>query len=261
MENKRDLKKMNNNLEYELRLQQYIELCRAGFETGDMKKFSDARIHANKYLTSHPDQKWKNRAAALLAIPPTTDWDPYDKLYSESRWAILSQLFLETHHNMFSLPQRPLLHMALSAGLSALKTPACHSKFVSPSSGHNSSTSPSHNQEISDPLSPPYDMDGMDSIMNSTYAPSTTNMNSLTTSVCPICSTELNKLSRHLPFAHHPKSHVEHDPVVLPNGRVYGRDRLERLNEKLGTPQGWVKDPVDITKVYKWEDVTKIFIS
>jgi len=83
----------------------------------------------------------------------------------------------------------------------------------------------------------------------------------MTTSVCPICSTELNALSRHLPFGHHSKSHVEHDPVVLPNGRIYGRERLERLNEKLGTETGMVRDPVDISKLYRWEDVVKVFIS
>lgn len=83
---------------------------------------------------------------------------------------------------------------------------------------------------------------------------------SLTTSVCPICSTELNELARHVPFANHTKSHVEPDPVVLPNGRIYGRERLERLNEKLSTSQGKVKDPVDPSKVFNWSDVRRVFI-
>jgi macrophage erythroblast attacher len=78
VENKQNLKKMDKNtLEYELRLQQHIELCRAGHTTGDMKKLVDARIHAAKYFGLHPDQEWKNRASGLLVIPPTTNMDPY----------------------------------------------------------------------------------------------------------------------------------------------------------------------------------------
>lgn len=77
-ENKANLKKMeNNNLEYELRLQQHIELCRTGHEQGDYKKLDEARLHASKYFKSHPDQEWKNRASGLLVIPPATNMDPY----------------------------------------------------------------------------------------------------------------------------------------------------------------------------------------
>jgi macrophage erythroblast attacher len=54
---------------------------------------------------------------------------------------------------------------------------------------------------------------------------------------------------------------MEHDPVVLPNGRVYGRERLERLNEKFGTEKGFVKDPVDVTNIYTWAEVKKVYIS
>src|ERR1700761_2444467 len=66
----------------------------------------------------------------------------FQSLYAPSRWDYLADLFLETHHKIFSLPLRPLLHIALTAGMSALKTPACHSKFVSPTSGLNTSRSP-----------------------------------------------------------------------------------------------------------------------
>jgi macrophage erythroblast attacher len=78
VENKQNLKKMENNtLEYELRLQQHIELCRTGHTQGDYKKLDDARMHASKYFKSHPDQEWKNRASGLLVIPPSTNMDPY----------------------------------------------------------------------------------------------------------------------------------------------------------------------------------------
>lgn len=143
-------------------------------------------------------------------------------LYSPDRYTHLAHLFLQTHHTLFSLPPTPLLHIALSAGLSALKTPACHSQ-------HALSTT------------------------SNTGAP-----------VCPICSTELNELARGVPYAHHTKSAIEDDPVVLPNGRVFGRERLRVLNEKLGTRRGWVRDPTKVGEgVVEWEEgvIRKVFIS
>ena len=100
----------------------------------------------------------------------------------------------------------------------------------------------------------------MDGILNGDGGDGSTAAMSLTSSVCPICSTELNKLCKHLPFAHHSKSHVEHDPVVLPNGRIYGRERLERLNDKLGTRRDCVRDPMDVNgRVWRWSDCGKVY--
>ena len=144
-------------------------------------------------------------------------------LYSPSRWTSLATLFLTTHHTLYSLPPRPLLHNALSAGHSALKTPACHSAFT----------------------------------------PSSTNNANATITVCPICSTELNELARNVPYAHHTKSIVENDPVVLPNGRIYGSERLRVFNEKVGTERGWVRDPVGVgtkEELYRESEVRRVFV-
>ena len=134
--------------------------------------------------------------------------------YSQARWDELADLFIETHNQLFSLPARPLLLIALSAGLS------CHSK----------------------------------------HASSTANASSTTTSVCPICSTELNELARKLPYAHHTKSYVENDPVVLPNGRVYGRERLLEMSAKVGLEPGFVKDPTT-SEVWEESKIRKVYIS
>ena len=125
-------------------------------------------------------------------------------MYSASRYDHLAEQFVKTHHELFALPSQPLLHIALSAGLSALKTPSCHSQYALQANAN-------------------------------TGAP-----------VCPICSTELNELARTVPYAHHTKSYMEDDPIVLPNGRVFGRERLRRLNEKLGTASGKIRDPTDM---------------
>ena len=160
----------------------------------------------------------------MLALP-TLGYSAYHERriqpwYSQSRWDDLAALFTETHNQLFSIPPRALLLIALSAGLSSLKTPSCHSK----------------------------------------HASSTANASSTTTSVCPICSTELNELARKLPYAHHTKSHVEDDPVVLPNGRVYGRDRLLEMATKTGLEAGYVKDPTT-SEVWEEQKIRKVYIS
>jgi macrophage erythroblast attacher len=79
-------------------------------------------------------------------------------------------------------------------------------------------------------------------------------------SVCPICSTELKYLAKDLPFAHHTKSHVDPDPIVLPNGRVYGRERLLQLGAKVNVPFGKVRDPVT-GETFDESEVDKVYIS
>lgn len=226
-ENRAALKKLGqNHLEFELRLQQYIEMIR----TRQPAKLLEATQHARKYLV--PYQATHNeeicRASALLAYSPgnfDAMPDIYKEMYSPSRWQHISQLFVSTHHSLISLPTQPLLHIALSAGLSALKTPSCHSAFASSSS----------------------------------------NPNSTTTKVCPICSPELNELARNVPYAHHTKSYVENDPIVLPNGRIYGRATLEDLQRKLQGGVGEIKggDVRDPTtgEIFQWDEVKKVYIS
>ncbi|KAI9742021.1 MAG: GID complex subunit containing RING finger motif [Cirrosporium novae-zelandiae] len=216
-ENKPALKKGNHTLEFQLRLQQFIELIR----TREPSRLADAVLFSRKFLAPHKDQAAEVRkAGGLLAFEPDTQVEPYKSLYSPTRWHHLSTLFVETYQTLLALPPVPLLTIALSAGLSALKTPSCHSPFTSSSS----------------------------------------NPHSTTTSVCPICSVELNELARGLPYAHHTKSSVENDPVVLPNGRIYGRERLEMVRRKAGVGKGCVKDPTT-GEVFEEDRIRKVFIS
>lgn len=66
---------MQGNLEFELRLQQYIELVRSG----QQHKMLEAIGHARKYLSPHMDTHLAeiHRAAGLLAFPPDTQAEPY----------------------------------------------------------------------------------------------------------------------------------------------------------------------------------------
>jgi macrophage erythroblast attacher len=209
-----------------LRLQQYIELIR----TQSQPKLVEAIAHAKKYIIPYWNTyKEAQQACGLLAIPPDNLYGIYGDLYKDSRWSELAELFTTTHNSLLSLPSVPLLHVALSSGLSALKTPACHSSHAEDAFSDTGSSS------------------------------------TLGHGVCPICSTELNDLARNVPYAHHTKSHVEHDLFLLPNGRVYGKERLDDYARKSGLssdiPEGGeVKDPVT-GQTYPRSLLKKVFIT
>lgn len=90
-ENGQALKKAGGGLEFELRLQQFIELVRSGHERmrraeeghgGGMEeegsgeeKLVEARMHAKKWLSGTGDFEVLGRAAGLLAYRP---WDPVE---------------------------------------------------------------------------------------------------------------------------------------------------------------------------------------
>ncbi|KAK0623142.1 CTLH/CRA C-terminal to lish motif domain-containing protein [Immersiella caudata] len=220
-ENKKGLREMHSNLEFMLRCQQFIELVRADSPS----KLNDAIAHARKFFPPFKDTYPTEVAqmAGLLAYRPDTEVEPYAEWYSADRWMRLAGIFVEAHNKLLGLPSFPLLHIALSSGLSALKTPACHG------SQPTSSSRPGHST-------------------------------SLTTSVCPICSTELNELARNVPYAQHSKSHVENDLLLLPNNRVYGKARLEEYANKAGLPSNQVKDLVT-GEVYPRDKLKKVYIT
>ncbi|KAK0524159.1 GID complex subunit containing RING finger motif, partial [Tilletia horrida] len=67
-----------------------------------------------------------SRALGLLACPPSSP--AYADLYHPDRWATLRAAFRSCALRIHSLPPQPMLHIALSAGLSSLKVPACYSR-------------------------------------------------------------------------------------------------------------------------------------
>ncbi|KAI0346684.1 hypothetical protein BDW22DRAFT_1405428 [Trametopsis cervina] len=120
-ENKAALRKVKNPLEFELRLQEFIELARA-------RNLLDAIAYQKKHLIqwqeTHAAQI--NQAAALLAYTPATAFGPYKRLYDPKRWETLVQSFRVAIYNLSTLPTEPLLHLAMYAGLASLKLPTCY---------------------------------------------------------------------------------------------------------------------------------------
>lgn len=120
-ENKSALRKLKNTLEFDLRLQEYIELVRAG-------KNLEAIAYSKKHLLSWQETHLAqiHKASALLCFPPTTTCGPYKRLYDPARWTALVQSFRFAIYNLSTLPTEPLLHLAMYAGLASLKLPACY---------------------------------------------------------------------------------------------------------------------------------------
>lgn len=150
--NRSKLRRTGSCLEFELRLQQYVEMLKKGDTTG-------AVAHAQKYFGAWEDvHKARIRAAmsALAFAPaplastaaqngtdsgtgtptteesdaPSLDWVPkrYAHLFAESRWEALRQQFLDELYGLNGLTNKSMLELSLQAGLSALQTPACGSK-------------------------------------------------------------------------------------------------------------------------------------
>ncbi|KIJ36712.1 hypothetical protein M422DRAFT_98648, partial [Sphaerobolus stellatus SS14] len=118
-ENKQTLRKNKCNLEFDLRLQEFIELAR---NCKSEEAIAYSRKHLYSWMESHA--KWIKHAMALLAFPPSAAFGAYKRLYDTERWKTLSRTFRLTAYDLSALPAQPVLHLALYGGLAALKHPS-----------------------------------------------------------------------------------------------------------------------------------------
>ncbi|KAI5280567.1 GID complex subunit containing RING finger motif [Ascosphaera acerosa] len=143
--------------------------------------------------------------------------------FSTERTTYLCDLFVSTYQSLLFITPDSFLQIALTAGLTALKTQHCHD------------------------------------YIESGYKAARPGTLSWVTSLCPICSTELSEMARGLPFCLPMTSVVDPDPVALPNGRVYGMQRLEEYARKHACAGGEVQDPVT-GQSFSRDALTKIYI-
>lgn len=122
--NKSKLKKIKSTLEFNLRVQEFIELIRTN-------RRQEAITHARKYFTNtNPDADQLStikRIMGLLAFQPGTSIPQYRKLLDGTRWQELVDQFREENYKLFQLNTTPVLTVTLEAGLAAMKTPQCYS--------------------------------------------------------------------------------------------------------------------------------------
>ncbi|XP_055848626.1 E3 ubiquitin-protein transferase MAEA [Episyrphus balteatus] len=191
-DNKSKLRKINSNIEFQLRVQEFVELVRFNNRT-------EAVRHARKYFPAFDKTQLNEicKCMALLAYQPDTQIDPYKGLFDMGRWDTLVLNFRNENYRLFQLSTQSLLSVAVQAGLSALKTAQC-------------------------------------------YSPTCKNLN------CPVCQEDLNQIAMTLPFSHCVQSRLfcritelplnEHNqPMMLPNGQIYGQLAIPRITDENGT--------------------------
>ncbi|XP_052752827.1 E3 ubiquitin-protein transferase MAEA [Galleria mellonella] len=190
-DNKSKLRKLNSNMEFKIRIQEFIELVRED-------KRLEAVRYAKKHFSTYEEGQLQDiqHCMGMLAFPKDTEVEPYRSLLSAQRWAALVRQFRWEHARLLHPQRLPALPVALQLGLAALNTPQCY----------NDATK---------------------------------------VSACPACQPPLDALARELPHAHCSHSRLvcritnlplnEHNqPMVLPNGQVYGEKAIKEM-VKLGS--------------------------
>lgn len=187
-DNRSKLRKLKSTMEFNLRIQEYVELVRAD-------KRVDAVRHARKHFSNFEEDQLQDvqHCMALLAFPINTELSPYKEFLDERRWDRLIEQFRHEYYRLFHMSNQSVFTVTLEAGLSALKTPQCYD-------GIKESKNPS----------------------------------------CPVCNNSFNILATSLPMAHCSQSRLfcsisglplnEHNqPMMLPNGHVYGAQALQQM--------------------------------
>ncbi|XP_057981823.1 protein MAEA homolog [Malania oleifera] len=120
-ENKFRLKKAKSKFEFQLRLQEFIELVRA---ENSMRAITYARKYLAPWGATH--MKELQRVMATLAFKSSTECATYKVLFEPKQWDYLVDQFKQEFCRLYGMTLEPLLNIYLQAGLSALKTPFCY---------------------------------------------------------------------------------------------------------------------------------------
>ncbi|EDO31713.1 predicted protein [Nematostella vectensis] len=120
-DNKSKLRKLKSTLEFNVRMQEYVELVRKGDKL-------EAVRYARKHFANAESAMTKEiqKAMALLAFKPDKACSPYKELLEQSRWTHLIEQFRRENFQLHQLNEQSVLSVTLQAGLSALKTPHCY---------------------------------------------------------------------------------------------------------------------------------------
>lgn len=124
---------------------------------------------------------------------------------------MLANLFTQTHQDLYNIPPISPFEVALSAGLSALKTPTCYNEHDKHLSRCLSTTCPICSPEFND------------------LARGVPFAHSVRSHLVDVISGDAMD--------------DENVPIVLPSGRVYGARSLQTWNDQNGTPENHVQDP------------------
>lgn len=253
-ENGSRLRRLQSQLEFQLRLQHFIELVRSDKK---LDAIQYARIHLTPPSMQHEDEATRTammeaiqEAMATLAYPsPDQCGVPtYARLFSMERWQTLKTSFRTTFCQVYGMYNPPALCIALHAGLSSLNTRTCrrnreaHAKRRLESGGDVDAAHSHHSINAANGAGqkskktkltasidqPPSTVKPILSTLPAGAAQDDDARSMRCTSpappLCPTCSVVGGSLCASLPFAHHPHSRLvcrvtqtvmdEHNPPV-----------------------------------------------
>jgi len=109
MDNKSKLRKINSDIEFKLRQQEFIELIRKGERLSAVK-------HAQKFFPAfEQDQIGEiKKSMALLAFPLDTELEPYHSMFDIKRWDELLVNYRLENFRLFQIPTQSVLSVAVS---------------------------------------------------------------------------------------------------------------------------------------------------
>jgi macrophage erythroblast attacher len=109
IDNKSKLRKINSDIEFKLRQQEFIELIRKGERLNAVK-------HAQKFFPAfeQEDQLLEiKKTMALLAFPLNTELEPYRSMFDIKRWDDLLVNYRLENYRLFQIPTQSVLSVAV----------------------------------------------------------------------------------------------------------------------------------------------------
>jgi macrophage erythroblast attacher len=109
MDNKSKLRKINSDIEFKLRQQEFIELIRKGDRLSAVK-------HAQKFFPAFEQDQIAEikKSMALLAFPLDTELEPYHSMFDIKRWDELLVNYRLENFRLFQIPTQSVLSVAVS---------------------------------------------------------------------------------------------------------------------------------------------------
>lgn len=122
-DNKTKLRKINSTIEFQLRVQEFVELIREDRRV-------DAVKHAQKHFPDFYQDQLKDirQCMALLAFPTTTEIEPYKSLFNPKRWDELVLNFRSENYRIFQLASQSVLSVAVQVIVYILRGKCCYIK-------------------------------------------------------------------------------------------------------------------------------------
>lgn len=274
-ENRNSLKKINSNLEFEINYCRFLSYIEQG-KTEEAIKFSQLKLSENgnklKYQDSEMDnyyqnlEKLKSMGGLLVYLALNENesqemsfsanlvkrfksFHTYEKLLSDDRWVDLGELFIDNFTKLYGISKTYPLYIYLSAGLSSLKTKSCY---------YNTQNTIFINEDkVDEPNNPMPSTDPKYRGPNYYYKI----LNKIND--CPVCSPELYKLSRNLPYAQLITS-MFNNPFKLPNGNIYPFDKLLHRGDQSHSEKNLllkdckIKDPLT-NEIFHIDDCIKVY--